>query len=129
MSIFQRFAWLSSDTVYGLVSRLRSLGFYATCLRRGFSDVRLCAFPPTACERLCFVASTAPELEALRFEFTQQISFRWQGISALRCSFTLAKYNCGHCPELDRRRCGFMSIASLPLRLLQPDNRAFATPM
>ena len=41
-------------------------------LRRGFSDVRLCAFPPTACEWLCFVASTDPELEALRFEFTQQ---------------------------------------------------------
>lgn len=36
------------------------------------SDVRLRAFPPTACERLCFVASTDPELEALCFELTQQ---------------------------------------------------------
>ena len=45
---FDGFVWLSSDAVFGLVSMLR---LYATCLRRGSSDVRLRAFPPVACER------------------------------------------------------------------------------
>lgn len=53
-------------------------GLYATCLRRGSSDVRQCAFPPAACERLCFVASTDSELGAHASNL-HNISFRWQG--------------------------------------------------
>ena len=98
---------------------LRSLGLYATCLRRGF---RMCVYVLFLQQRVNGYASSlllTPSWRALSFELTQQSRSGGRGFCR-----ALLIHSCEvqlwACPELDRRRCWFMSIASLPFVFLNP---------
>ncbi len=96
----------------GLVSML-------TCLRRGSSGVRLCAFAPAACETVMFRRFYKPRTGGSRFDIYTTISFRWQGFLPYRLIDSCEVQTVWVCPEFDLGRCP--SCRSLPfLRLLRP---------